>query len=180
MNYAHILIGSIKNDIEEVFPFVTIDRWYRDEITRKYHFIGDINLIEGEFKAVVDEMDINTFNAVQEFSKNKDDIHKLYDVISERCLDYTIELIGPDYMLVRDDKFKYEIFIKSPKCKYVMIQKEFKNVIVASDRGNITRGNVMMMTLDTDLCKINLPKDINNIFNVFEELRSSITKELNL
>lgn len=180
MNYADTLIESIKKDIKEVFPFVTIDKWYRDEITRKYHFFGDINLIEGEFRAVIDEMNISTFNVVQEFSKNKDDIFKLYDIISEEYLDYTIEVIEPNYMLIRDDKFKYEIFIKGPKSKYVMIQKEFKNVIVANGRGGITRGNVMMMTLDTDLCKMDLPEDINNIFIVFEELRSNITKELNL
>lgn len=180
MNYADKIIETIKKDIKEVFPFVTIDKWYRDEITRKYHFFGDINLIEGEFRAVVDEMDISTFNVVQEFSKNKDDIFKLYDVISERYLDYTIEIIEPNYILLRDDKFKYEIFIKGPKIKYVMIQKEFKNVIVSNGRGGITRGNIMMMTKDIDYCKMDLPEDINNIFNVFEELRSSITKELNL
>lgn len=180
MSYKEKLIKSIKNDIKEVFPFVTIDKWYRDEITRKYHFFGDINLIEGEFRVVIDEMNIDKFDIIQEFSKNKDDIYKLYDIISEKYLYYTIEIIEPNYMLVRDDKFKYEIFLKGPKCKYVMIQKEFKNVIVANGRGGLTRGNVMMMTSDIDLCKMNLPEDISNVFMVFEELRSSITRELNL
>ena len=48
MSYKEEVFKKVTGIIEGAYPFVGIDKCYRDELDGSYGFRGHINLIEGE------------------------------------------------------------------------------------------------------------------------------------
>lgn len=181
MNCKKEVFKKVTGMIEEAFPFVGIDKCYRDELDGNYGFRGSINLIEGEFELDLNEYQIKDDSVLKDIiTKNKDVVYKLYDIISDKPLDYTIEIVRPDFMYLRDDKFKYGIFLDNSGRKYVTVHKVFEDAMLVSFYKQHVGVRMTLTATDESKRSANLPDDLNDIFDVFKQLRENITKELNL
>ena len=175
MSYKEEVFKKVTGIIEEAYPFVGIDKRYRDELDGSYGFRGHINLIEGEFELDLNEYQINDDSLLKDIIiKNKDVVYKLYDIISDKPLDFTIEIVRPDFMYVRDDKFKYGIFLD------VTVHKVFEDATLVSFYKQHVGVRMTITAADESKRSANLPDDLNDIFDVFKQLRKNITEELNL
>lgn len=181
MSHKEEVFKKVTGMIEEAYPFVSIDKCYRDELDGSYGFRGAINLIEGEFELDLQEYQIKDDHLLKDIiTKNKDVVYKLYDIISDEYLDYTIEIVRPDFMYVRDDKFKYGIFLDKTGDKYVTVHKVFEDATLVSFYKQHVNVKMTLTTADESKRSAKLPDDLDDIFDVFKQLRENITKELNL
>lgn len=181
MSHKEEVFKKVTGMIEEAYPFVTIDKCYRDELDGSYGFRGAINLIEGEFELDLREYHIKDDHLLKDIiTKNKDVVYKLYDIISDEYLDYTIEIVRPDFMYVRDDKFKYGIFLDKTGEKYITVHKVFEDATLVSFYKQHVGVRMTITAADESKRSANLPDDLNDIFDIFKQLRKNITEELNL
>lgn len=181
MSYKEEVFKKVTDMIEEAYPFVGIDKCYRDELDGRYHLKGHINLIEGEFELELKGFQVKDDLLLKDIiTSNKGIICELYDIISDKPLDFTIEIVRPDFMYVRDDKFKYGIFLDEPGYKYVTVHKVFEDAKLVSFYKTHVGVKMTLTATDESKRNANLPDNLNDIFDVFKQLRENLTKELNL